>query len=108
MWLIYSLIAIFCIVAIYNLKTSREGMESGGTTYTEYNSTDPTILGQQNAGNIAYLKQRVDEIAPLNQKIVDLSAKIDALEGQVNGLVQQQADYATSLAGSTPATITGT
>ncbi len=70
-----------------------EGLEDGTptTVYKEYSQGDST-LPQQNANNIQYLKQRLDALEPLQAKVDDLST-------QVEGLVQQQADYATDPTG---------
>jgi hypothetical protein len=70
-----------------------EGLENSSTEYKDYNTDDPNnpnsslILSQQNAGNIEVLK--------------------DSMQTQIDALVQQQADYATDLAGDTPAEVTG-
>ena len=44
----------------------------------------------------------------LNKKVDNIQLSIDAMQVQIDGLVQQQADYAQELAGSTPPTVTGT
>jgi hypothetical protein len=62
--------------------------------YKPYNLNDPNnslILSQQNAG-----------------KVDNIQLSVDAMQVQINSLVQQQADYAQELAGSTPPIITGT
>lgn len=106
------LIIIFSLLLGYQLYLAffqkREGLEN---SYTDYNTNDPNnalILSQQNAGNISYLKQRVDELAALKSTVDDLKTTVDGLSVQVDDLVQQQADYGAQLAGETPADITGT
>ena len=97
-----------------------EGLENATTTttpsvqtYQEYNTNDPNnpnsalILAQQNAGNIEYLKQRVNDLMGMKQQVTDISLNVVALNDQVAGLVQQQATYAQSIAGSQPVNITG-
>ena len=37
-----------------------------------------------------------------------MQQEIDSMQTQIDGLVQQQADYAQEIAGSTPPTISGT
>jgi hypothetical protein len=88
-----------------------EGLE---TTYEDYDlATDSDskcmILAQQNAGNISYLKQRVDELAGIQSMIYDLSMNVDELETEVGGLVSQQIDFSEQIAGgTTPLQISGT
>lgn len=72
-----------------------EGMEN---TYKEY-SGDPMILAQQNAGNIEYLKSRVDELSNLKGDVDTMKQDIQTMQIQVDGLVQQQADIAVELSG---------
>jgi hypothetical protein len=125
--MIVSLLIIFFIILIsYQLilaiwgTSVLEGLENATTTtnvplqaYQEYNTNDPNnpnsalILSQQNAGNIEYLKQRVNDLMGLNQQVTDISLNVVALNDQVTGLVQQQATYAQSIAGSQPANISG-
>ena len=118
------LIILFSVLISYQLylelsKSSLiEGMESDTTTtdtllqYKDYSSSDSAtnalILAQQNAGNIAYLKSQVDQLLTLQSQVDNLNSEVETMSTQLNDLAQQQADYATSLAGSTPTTITGT
>ncbi len=98
-----------------------EGMETADTTntttstsnteYQPYNINDPNnalILSQQNAGNINYLKERIDELSESKKDIDDLKQSVSLMQTQIDGIVQQQADFGTELAGSEPPTITGT
>ena len=84
-----------------------EGMENGYSEYDTNNPNNALILSQQNAGNIAYLKQRVDELAGIKTTVDELTQQVNQHSTQIQGLVQQQADYATQLAGDTPPTVTG-
>jgi methyl-accepting chemotaxis protein len=86
-----------------------EGMES--TEYSDYNTNNPDnalILSQQNAGNISYLKQQVDDLSTMKTTVDDLKEQINLLNTQVQGVVQQQADFAQQIAGNTPPEVTGT
>ena len=106
------------ILAIFG-ENILEGLEnavpspSATSTYKDYNTSDPNnpngplILAQQNAGNIEYLKQRITELMGLQKQVTGISTNVDALNEQVAGLVQQQATYATSIAGNKPVDITG-
>ena len=92
--------------------TTTEGIPTPGTTgdYQPYNVSDPNsalILSQQNAGNIDYLKGRVDELYGIKKDVDDLKINVSSMQTQIDGLVQQQADYATEIAGSQPPEING-
>jgi methyl-accepting chemotaxis protein len=79
--------------------------------YKQYDkeiSHNTFLMAQQNAGNIEYLKQRIDAVQNMYQQVRDLSANVTSLSTQVNGLVQSQQQYATQISGSTPPTVTGT
>lgn len=65
------------------------------------------MLAQQNAGNIEYLKQRIDSVQGMNQQVQDLSGNVQTLQTQVNGLVQAQKDYADQMTGGTAPEISG-
>jgi len=124
MKLIYILIVVLLAIMIFQVffdkDTLVEGLESDTTTtdtntntieYQPYNLSDPNsalILSQQNAGNINYLKERIDELTSVKKDVDDLKQNVSLMQTQIDGLVQQQADFGTELAGSTPPTITGT
>ena len=107
---IYFLI-VFFIVLIFSqfILTYKEGLENN--TYTNYDITNPNnalILAQQNAGNISYLKGRLDNLTNLSTQFTDLSANVVTLNNQMLQLVQQQAELTQKYVGSQPPTITGT
>lgn len=128
--LINILIIVFIVIIISQLisyffinNNLIEGMETTDTSnttdttntttteYQPYNVNDPNnalILSQQNAGNINYLKERIDELAESKKDIDDLKQSVSLMQTQIDGIVQQQADFGTQLAGSEPPTITGT
>ena len=82
--------------------------------YKPYNTNDPNnqnsalILSQQNAGNIEVLKGRVDGFDGVKARVDKMQQNIDSMQVQIDALVQQQADYATELAGDEPVEVTGT
>ena len=79
--------------------------------YKQYDkeiSHNTFLMAQQNAGNIEYLKQRIDAVQNMYQQVRDLSANVTGLTTQVNGLVQSQQQYATQISGGTTPTVTGT
>lgn len=78
--------------------------------YKEYNFNDPNnalILAQQNAGNIEVLKERIDNLDGFEKTVDDIQQSIRLMQTQLNNLVQQQAEYAKELVGTTPPIITG-
>jgi len=84
---------------------------ASGSTYVPYDLNNPNnalILGQQNAGNINYLKGRIDDLMKLQSEVSDISGNVIILNQQVQGLVQQQAGLVQNVVGSTPPKITGT
>ena len=95
-----------------------EGLEN--EEYKAYNKDDPNgalILAQQNAGNIEVLKGRVDKIdtmkdemkSEIQKKIKDeIEPKFISMQTQLDGLVQQQADYANDVMGDKPPPLEGT
>jgi predicted PurR-regulated permease PerM len=93
-----------------------EGLENQSQTqtpnqYQSYDTNNPNnalILAQQNAGNVEYLKQRIDGVQNIFQQVQDLSGNVTSLQTQMNGLLQSQQDYANQLTGGTAPQITGT
>jgi len=118
MFLINLLIILFLFLLSYQLFTTFhshsniiEGMETSTTSYAEYDTKNPDnalILSQQNAGNIAYLKQQIDDLFKMKTTVDSLSEQVTALNTQVQGIAQQQADFAQQLGGSSPPDISGT
>lgn len=110
------LILFFLLLIVYQVFLAifgnlREGVENAETSYKEYDTNGPggaNILAQQNAGNIAYLNQRLNELMDLKGTVTDVCGNVVQLNQQVQGLVQQQADAATQLAGDKPIPISGT
>ena len=85
-----------------------EGLENQYQPYDTSNPNNALILAQQNAGNIAYLKESIDNIQGLYQEVQDLSGNVQNLQTQVNGLLQAQQSYASQMTGGTTPEITGT
>ena len=108
------LIAYQTFLAFSNGNNLIEGLENDTSNeYKDYGTNDPTnpksslILSQQNAGNIEVLKGRVDGLNGVKARVDTLQQNIDSMQVQIDALVQQQADYATDLAGDEPAEISG-
>jgi len=119
--LVRILILFFLLLIIYQIILAIsgnliEGLENTNTntnnsSYKEYDTKGPSganILAEQNAGNIAYLKQRLDELMDLKGTVMDVCGNIIQLQQQVNGLVQQQSNAMTQIAGDKPVSISGT
>ena len=66
------------------------------------------LMSQQNAGNIEYLKGRIDDVQGMYKQVQDLSGNVANLQQQVEDLVQAQKDYANNLTGGTEPEISGT
>ena len=120
MLLIYVLIIVFILLIGYQLylelypKKIIEGLESDTTTepqYQPYNTSDPNnalILAQQNAGNIEVLRGRIDNLDGIKEKTDQMQEDMNSMQSQIDALVQQQADYAQEMVGTTPPEVSGT
>lgn len=112
--LVNILIIFFLLLIIYQIllamkwfNPTREGLKN---QYKPYDMNDPNnalILAQQNAGNISYLKERMDDIQDMSQQVDDLSGNLQTLQSQVDELMQAQQDYANQLTGGSAPNITG-
>jgi hypothetical protein len=110
--LINILILFFIILVGYQLiLASRviEGLENSDDfqSYDTNNPNNALILAQQNAGNINFLKNRIDSVQGLNQQVQDLSGNVSSLQLQVNDLITAQKDYTNQMLGDTPPEISG-
>ena len=107
--LVNILVLFFIILIGYQIILANhiiEGLES----YQPYDTNNPAnalILAQQNAGNIEYIKQRLDSVQGLNQEVQDISGNVITLQDQLNQMLTTQQQYATQLTGGTPPDITG-
>lgn len=85
----------------------REGLENQYQKYDTNNPNNALILAQQNAGNISYLKERVDKFEGTYKEVQDISGTVVSLQTQVDELVQAQQDYVNQMTGGTAPEITG-
>ena len=110
--LVNILILFFIILIGYQIILANhiiEGIENNNS-YQSYDTNNPDnslILAQQNAGNIEYLKGRIDDVQGMYKQVQDLSGNVVALQEQVNGLVTAQQDYATQMTGGAAPEISG-
>lgn len=110
------LLIALCLVSLPQaalvLKDIREGMEdekasSTPAQFQPYDGNDATILGKQNAGNIAFLNDRVSALDKLNGTTQEQQEQIDSLQQQMDAIAEQQAEFGSSLAGNDPIDVTG-
>lgn len=113
-WILPLLILFFGSLVLTQLLQSQtslllEGMETQTQSpqYKDYQPKDAMMLAQQNAGNIEFLKERMDKLNGVQGQVTDLSNNLQTLQTQVAGLMQAQQDYATQLTGGSAPTITG-
>ena len=109
--LVNILILFFISLILYQILLASNIVEGLENQYNEYDKNNPNnalILAQQNAGNIEYLKGRLDGVQTIVQEIQDLSGNVTSLQGQVNDLVQAQQDYANQMTGGTAPELSGT
>jgi hypothetical protein len=99
------LIVYQIILANYNIV---EGLKNNNSNkvYKDY-PPNALILSQQNAGNIEYLKKKMDDLQNMNTVVNDLSGNVASLQQQVNGLVSAQQQMVTQMTGGSPPDITG-
>ena len=108
--LVNILIIFFIFLILYQIFLANniiEGLENQYQPYDTNNPNNALILAQQNAGNISYLKQRLDSMQGLSQQVQDISGNVASLQTQVNGLVQAQEQYTNQLTGGSAPQITG-
>ncbi len=108
--LINVLILFFICLLLFQIMEVSNVIEGLETQYQTYDTCDPSnalILAQKNAGNISYLKERLDDFSDMYQQIQDLSGNVQDLQNQVNGIMQSQQDYANQMTGGSPPQISG-
>jgi hypothetical protein len=100
-FLINILVLLFALLIVYQLYRVKEGLETSATTpttststYQPYDPNNPTILAQQNAGNIQVLKGQMDELVGIKKEVEDISGNLYTLTDQVNQYMLQQANSA--------------
>ena len=107
--LVNILVLFFIILIGYQIILANHTIE-GLESYQPYDTNNPAnalILAQQNAGNIEYIKQRLDSIQGLDQEVQDISGNVITLQDQLNQLLNTQQQYANQMTGGTPPDITG-
>jgi predicted PurR-regulated permease PerM len=108
--LVNILILFFIVLILYQILLANniiEGLENQYQAYDTNNPNNALILAQQNAGNISYLKERLDSIDGLDKEVQDISGNVTTLQSQVAEMVQQQQQYANQMTGGSPPQVTG-
>ena len=99
--LINILIIFFIFLIGYQLILANHSIIEGAENYQEYN--DPKMkaynLSVQNAGNISYLKERVDKVEQTYKQENDLKKRVDVLEKQMEEVMVSNKEMAESLPG---------
>ena len=96
------LIIFFIFLILYQILLANNIIEGLQNQYEPYDTNNPNnalILAQQNAGNISYLKERLDTVMGLDKEVQDISGNVVTLQTQVNGMLLQQQKYATQMTG---------
>jgi hypothetical protein len=112
-FLINILLFLFALLIVYQVYRVKEGLETAATTatatstptYQPYDPNNPTILAQQNAGNIQVLKGQMDELVGIKKEVEDISGNLYTLTDQVNQYMLQQATTAQQQLPPTPPAI---
>ena len=108
-------------LANFNSKNIIEGLKINSVTkpsqpvnsnekFTSCDCNNPNnvmILSQQNAGNIEVLKQQMNKLPELEKKVQDMSANLESLTTQVNGIIGQQKNVMDSKLSNTSLNFTG-
>jgi hypothetical protein len=100
------LIGYQIILANHVVEGLKNNSNSSNNSYKPY-PQDPLILAKQNAGNIEYLKNKIDDLQNINSVVNDLSGNVASLQQQVNGLVTTQQQLVTQMTGGSPPDVTG-
>ena len=100
--LVNIIIFFFIFLIGYQLILANQSIIEGAENYKEYN--DPSIkaynLSVQNAGNISYLKERVDIVDKTDRQVNDLVRRVDNLEKQMEQLSVANKEMAQNLPGA--------
>ena len=105
MFLINVLIIVFIMLITYQVFVEHygkltENLETQDAKYEDYDTNNPNnalILSQQNSGNIQIIKEKMDNLDGIQDDVVNMQQNMDTMQSQIDGLVQQQADYSQEL-----------
>ena len=101
--ILFTSIILYKIIIFVLKLNSIEGMENETETesdeYQPYDPNDTLILAKQNAGNIEYLKKRMDDVSGVKNDVDTVKQDIQTIQIQMDSLLQQQSDMAVELSG---------
>jgi hypothetical protein len=96
------MIFFFIFLIGYQLILANKTIIEGAQNYKDYD--DPTIkaynLSIQNAGNISYLKERVDKVDIMDREVNDIKKRVDSLEKQMEQIAVSNAEMGEKLPGA--------
>ena len=103
------LIIIFILIITYQIFLAyfNNNVIEGLDGYKEYDPSITMELAQQNAGNIEVLRSQISDNSGLKQIVQDLSANVDNLTQQINGLAEPQKEYLAERLPEEPPVISG-
>lgn len=81
--LIKILIIFFIFLISYQFILANNPLIEGAQNYKDY-PEDALVLSKQNAGNIEFLKERVDKLITIGPRVDKLEKTMDTLEKQMN------------------------
>ena len=103
------LIIIFILIIIYQIFLAyfNNNIIEGLDGYKEYDPSIAMELAEQNAGNIEVLRSQISDNSGLRQIVLDLSANVDNLTQQINGLAESQKEYLAEKLPAEPPDVSG-
>lgn len=107
LFLMYQLYIHMTTTIMEGLENEEDDNEEEEATYIEYDTSKSSILEQQNAGNIAYLKQRFADIQPNLDNCSKMQIQLDNLQTQFDDMATAQQEYTSTMVGDEPPDITG-
>jgi hypothetical protein len=100
--LVNIMIFFFIFLIGYQIILANKPIIEGAENYKDYE--DPGVkaynMAVQNAGNITFLKERVDKVDVMDREVNDLKRRVDNLEKQMDDLAVSNKEMAESLPGA--------
>lgn len=101
------LIIFFIFLILYQVFLANSSLYEGLDNNSDQSPCSSSVLAYKNSGAIQVLQEQVSKLMGLDKEVQDLSGNVVALNQQVAGLVNQQAQAATQLAGNKPLATSG-
>ena len=93
-----------------NSPSSDDATNKDDDEIKPYNTDNPSnalILAQQNAGNILSLQDQIKTLKGMDRRLANLEQTVENQQDEINGLVEQQAQYAQDISAKDPVEISG-